>query len=102
MICRDAETMMSAYVDRELDVPTSLQMESHVAAVRAPAPPRSSAPRRCALRCGRQRSSMPAPPDLERRVRAAIRREAGRRAHAAAACLALERHARRRGGGGAR
>ena len=79
MICRDTEALMSAYVDRELDIASSLQMEAHLAVCRGCA---SALERAEALRAVIQSAELTyAPPaDLAPRLRAAIRREARPRA----------------------
>jgi len=72
--CREAEALISAYVDRELDVAASLQMDAHVAAC---AGCTAALQRTEALQAAMRSAPLTfAPPaDLERRVRAAIRRE---------------------------
>jgi len=74
VICRDVDTMLSAYVDRELDVPTSLEMESHLAGcARCTAALDQVEALRAAMRSAAL--AYPLPDGLESRVRAALRRE---------------------------
>jgi anti-sigma factor RsiW len=79
VICRDAEALLSAYVDRELDIATSLEMEAHLAECRSCA---SALERAEALREAIQSAELAyAPPaDLAPRLRAAIRHQARPRA----------------------
>lgn len=78
MTCREAEVLVTAYVDRELDVAASLQMEAHLAACSACS---AAVERIAALRATLEAAPLRyAPsPELARRVRAAVRREAGPR-----------------------
>lgn len=79
MICRDAQAMLSAYVDGELDVPTCLQMESHLAdCVACNAALERVDGLRASMRAATLRYAPPA--DLEWRVRSAVRRESRGRA----------------------
>ena len=74
MTCRDAEALLPAYVDGELDVAASAQMQAHVDACPTCA---AALARAEALRAALAAASLRhAPPsDLERRVRTAIRRQ---------------------------
>jgi anti-sigma factor RsiW len=71
--------LLSAYVDRELDVATSLQMEAHV---RTCASCAAALERAAALRAAFAAATLtyPAPPDLAPRIRAALRRDSRPRA----------------------
>jgi anti-sigma factor RsiW len=73
--CREAEALLPAYVDRELDVTSSLQIEAHIAACRNCA---AAVERDEALRTaiGSAALTYAAPADLAPRVRAAVRRAA--------------------------
>ena len=75
MICRDAEALLPAYVDRELDVASSLQMEAHLATCRGCS---AAVERADALRAaiGAAALAYSPPPDLAPRIRAAVRRAA--------------------------
>lgn len=83
MTCRDAEALISAYVDRELDVAASVQMQTHVDACPTCA---AAVARAEALRAaiGAASLSYSAPPGLDRRIRAAVRHHARPRAARAA------------------
>ena len=74
MTCREAAPLLSAYVDRELDVAASLQMEAHLAECRSCA---GAIERLEALRAaiGSAGLTYAPPPDLAPRLRAAIRRD---------------------------
>jgi anti-sigma factor RsiW len=75
MTCEQAQPLLSAYVDRELDITKSLETEDHLREC-----PRCSAAlqQHEALRSGLNAASLAfvAPTGLERRVRKALRREA--------------------------
>lgn len=74
MTCRDAAALVSAYVDRELDVASSVQMQAHLGGC----PDCGAAVERAeALRAalGSAALTYPAPPDLAPRIRAALQRE---------------------------
>jgi anti-sigma factor RsiW len=79
MTCGEAQALLSAYVDRELDVVTSLQFETHLDTCRDCA---AAVERAEALRAaiGSAALAYAAPPDLAARIRTAIRREARPRA----------------------
>jgi anti-sigma factor RsiW len=72
--CQETTALLSAYVDRELDVASSLAMDAHLATCRdcAAAVERAEA-LRTAIRSAAL--SYPAPPELAPRVRAALRRD---------------------------
>jgi anti-sigma factor RsiW len=73
--CREAHDLLSAYVDRELDLAASLPMQAHL---RDCASCRAALERAEALRAAFAAATLsyPAPPDLAPRVRAALRRDA--------------------------
>ena len=76
MTCRQAQPLLSAYFDRELDVTTSVDIEAHVReCVRCSAALQQHAALRPSLRAAALVFTPPG--GLERRVREAVRREAG-------------------------
>lgn len=76
MTCRQAQPLLSAYCDRELDVTTSLEIDAHVReCVRCSAALQRHAALRSSL--GTAALVFTPPRGLERRVREAVRREAG-------------------------
>jgi anti-sigma factor RsiW len=86
VICRDARAWMSAYVDRELDVATSVEMEEHVAGCRECATAVQQAENlRAAIRSSELTYAPPG--DLAARVRGVVRREARPRSAAMRAAL---------------
>jgi len=76
MTCTQAAPLLSAYVDRELDVAASLELAAHLhACERCAAEVRGLEAVRSAMSSAALEFT--APPDLEWRVRKAVRREAG-------------------------
>ena len=74
MTCREARGLLSAYVDRELDVATSVRMEEHVRTCAACA---AALERAEALRAAFATAMLthPVPADLAPRIHAALRRD---------------------------
>src|SRR5262249_42544864 len=76
MTCNDAQTFLSAYFDRELDVTKSLEMEEHLRQChRCTALLRQHQTLHSSLHSASLRFAPP--PDLERHIRKAVRRDAG-------------------------